>query len=56
MPGKESGAGFTVDNHAYARQRLQADRDLREVNEARKENILADPYIKIAWQLLAGIK
>jgi carboxyl-terminal processing protease len=55
-PGKEGSTGFVVDNHAYARQRLQADRELREVNEARKENILADPYIKIAWQLLAGIK
>lgn len=47
---------FTVANHAFARQRLQADQEWREVNEAWKENLLADPYIKIVYQLLTGIK
>lgn len=56
VAGKDNRPGFTVTNHAYARQRLQADSELREANEAWKENLLADPYIKMAWQLLAGVK
>ena len=56
VAGAATAAVFTVANHAYARQRIQADSELREVNEAWKENILSDPYIKIAWKLLAGIK
>ena len=54
--GGYSAPGFSVDNHVYARQRLEADKGLQEVNEAWKENLLADPYIKIAWQLLAGVE
>lgn len=56
VPGKETNPAFSVANHAYAQQRLQADSDLRDVNEAWKENLLADPYVRIAWQLLAGSK
>lgn len=44
---------FVVTNHAYEQRRIQADHDLQETNEERKENVLYDPYVKIAYQLVS---
>jgi carboxyl-terminal processing protease len=56
ISGKVENPVFTITNHAYAQQRLQADSGLKEVNDDWIQNLLADPYIKIAYQLLAGTK
>jgi carboxyl-terminal processing protease len=58
--GESGGSGkngaFLVANHAYEQKRVDTDHDLKEVNEERKKNVLMDPYIKIAYQLLAFIE
>ncbi len=46
---------FTVDNPAYEKQRLQSDKELQEINEETKKNLLYDPYLKIAYALAAGM-
>jgi carboxyl-terminal processing protease len=46
---------FVVMNHAYEMQRLKADHELQEVNEERKTNLLYDPYVKVAYQLVAAM-
>ena len=46
---------FTVANPAYENQRLQSDKELQEINEERKKNVLYDPYLKIAYALAAGM-
>ncbi|MDP4215948.1 MAG: hypothetical protein Q8927_07080 [Bacteroidota bacterium] len=53
--GRKNGA-FAVANHAYEQKRVDADLDLKEVNEERKKNVLQDPYIQIAYQLLASME
>jgi len=46
---------FVVMNHAYEKQRLQADHDLQEMNEERKKDLLYDPYVKVAYQLVTAM-
>ena len=46
---------FVVMNHAYEVQRMKADHELQEVNEERKTNLLYDPYVKVAYQLVAAM-
>jgi hypothetical protein len=41
-----------VDNHSFEKKRLAADHDLQEINDQRKKDLLEDPYIKMAYQLL----
>lgn len=51
----EKNTTFVVANPAYETRRLQADADLRENNDERKEEVLEDPYILVAWLLTAGL-
>jgi hypothetical protein len=44
-----------VANPAYENQRLQADKELMEMNEERKKNVLYDPYLMVAYQLAVGM-
>jgi carboxyl-terminal processing protease len=46
---------YTVANPAYENQRLQADGDLREIDEERKTDVLEDAYIRVAYLLTAGM-
>jgi len=46
---------YTVANPAYENQRLQADKELMEMNEERKKNVLYDPYLMVAYQLAVGM-
>jgi carboxyl-terminal processing protease len=59
---EEGGAGdedgteapaFSIANPAYENQRLQADPEWKEMNEERKKDVLYDPYIRVAYQLIA---
>lgn len=45
--------GFSIANPAYENQRLQADPEWKEMNEERKKDMLHDPYIIVAYQLIA---
>jgi carboxyl-terminal processing protease len=51
----EKNTTYVVANPAYELRRLQTDDDLREENEIRKEEVLEDPYILVAWLLTAGL-
>ena len=51
----EKNTTYTVANPAYEMRRLQADADLREDNEQRKDEVLEDPYILVAYLLTAGM-
>src|SRR5262249_44454981 len=46
-------AVFTVTNHSFEMQRLQANHDLKEMNEEWKEDLLDDPDIITAYKLLS---
>jgi carboxyl-terminal processing protease len=46
---------FTVANLAYEIQRLQANAEMGRINEDRKNDVLNDPYIGIAYQLVEGM-
>jgi carboxyl-terminal processing protease len=46
---------FTVSSPAYENQRLQADATLKEANEERKKDVLYDPYLLVAYQLVVGM-
>jgi carboxyl-terminal processing protease len=46
---------YTVSNPAYEKQRLQADKELTEMNEERKKDVLYDPYLMVAYQLAIGM-
>jgi hypothetical protein len=46
---------YTVANAAYENQRLQADKELAEMNEERKKDVLYDPYLMVAYQLAVGM-
>ena len=55
--GSKASPAYTVVNQAYEKQRLQADSDLKEMNEEWKNHLLADQDIRVAYQvLLAMIK
>ncbi len=54
---EEMNTIYTVANPAYEKQRLQADKELTEMNEERKKDVLYDPYLMVAYQLaIAMIK
>lgn len=46
---------FSIANPAYENQRLQTDPEWKEMNEERKNDVLHDPYITVAWQLIAPL-
>jgi len=46
---------FSITNPAYENQRLQADPEWRQMNEERKNDVLHDPYIIVAYQLVAPL-
>ncbi|GGA97187.1 S41 family peptidase [Puia dinghuensis] len=52
---EEKNVLYTVSNPAYENQRLQADATLKEMNEERKKDVLYDPYLLVAYQLVAGM-
>jgi len=52
---QEKNTIYTVANPAYETQRLLADPELKEMNEDRKKDVLYDPYLIIAYQLMAGM-
>jgi hypothetical protein len=43
---------FSITNPAYENQRLQADPEWKEMNEGRKNDVLHDPYIIVAYNWL----
>jgi carboxyl-terminal processing protease len=52
---EEKNTIYTVANPAYEKQRLQADKELTEMNEERKKDVLYDPYLMVAYQLAIGM-
>jgi hypothetical protein len=46
---------FSITNPAYENQRLQADPEWKGMNEERKNDVLHDPYIIVAYQLVAPL-
>jgi carboxyl-terminal processing protease len=46
---------FSISNPAYENQRLQTDPEWKKMNEERKNEVLHDPYITVAWQLIAPL-
>jgi carboxyl-terminal processing protease len=52
-PSKEKkDKTFTITNHKFEIQRMQSNKALLEMNEERKNSLLTDPYIQIAFDLL----
>jgi carboxyl-terminal processing protease len=51
----EKNTIYTVANPAYEHQRLQADKELAEMNEERKKDVLYDPYLMVAFKLAVGM-
>ena len=47
---------FTVQNNQYEISRMQADSYLKELNDEFSRQILTDPYISIAYDVLGKIK
>jgi carboxyl-terminal processing protease len=47
---------FTVQNNQYEISRMQADSYLKELNDEFSQQILTDPYIGIAYDVLGKIK
>jgi len=43
---------FTITNHQFEIQRMKANKALQEMNEERKNSLLTDQYIQIAFDLL----
>ena len=52
-PVNTTQAPFAVTNHAYEERRTKTDETLRELDKSWKERLQADPYIQIAFGLLA---
>ena len=52
---EEKNTIYTVANPAYEKQRIQADKELTEMNEERKKDVLYDPYLMVAYQLAIGM-
>lgn len=52
---EEKNTIYKVENPGYENQRIQADADLKEINEERKEDVLDDPYILIAYLVAADM-
>ena len=52
---EKTTAAFSIANPAYENQRLQADPEWKEMNEERKNDVLHDPYITVAYQLIAPL-
>jgi hypothetical protein len=46
---------FNILNPAYENQRSQADPDWKTMNEERKKDVLRDPYIAVAYHLIAPL-
>jgi hypothetical protein len=46
---------FTVVNQAYEKQRLQADSDLKEINEEWRKHLVSDPYVRVAYRLVLAM-
>ncbi|HSC39622.1 MAG TPA: S41 family peptidase, partial [Chitinophagaceae bacterium] len=46
---------FTVVNQAYEKQRLQADSDLKEINEEWRKHLVSDPYVRVAYRLVVAM-
>ena len=51
-PMERKDKNFTITNHKFEIQRMQANKTLMEINEERKNNLLTDQYIQIAFDLL----
>ncbi len=51
----EQNTIYTVANPTYEKQRLQADKELTDMNEERKKDVLYDPYLMVAYQLAIGM-
>jgi carboxyl-terminal processing protease len=51
----EKNTIYAVANPAYETQRLQADKELAEMNEERKAAVLYDPYLMVAFKLAVGM-
>ncbi len=47
---------FTVQNNQYELARLQADQDLKDMNEEFSRQVAADAYISIAYDVLLQLK
>ncbi|PWT76576.1 MAG: hypothetical protein C5B59_06200 [Bacteroidetes bacterium] len=48
----DSSPGYTVLNHIYEQRRMQTNPDLQETNEEWKNNLLNDPYVKVAYNVM----
>jgi len=46
---------FSITNPAYENQRLLADPEWKEMNEERIKEMMADPYINVAYQLISPL-
>ncbi len=54
--GEDSArSDFAVVNHAFEQRRIQGDSDLREANEETRNVLQKDPYVQVAYHVLAGI-
>jgi len=51
-PQEKKDKNFTITNHKFEIQRMQSNKALLEMNEERKNDLLTDPYIQIAFDLL----
>ncbi len=51
----EQNTIYSVANPAYEKQRLLADKELTDMNEERKKDVLYDPYLMVAYQLAIGM-
>lgn len=51
----EKNSLYTVASPAYENQLLQADAALKTVTEERKKDVLADPYLIVAYRLTAAM-
>jgi len=56
LPGKtdkSQNAPFTATNNSYEERRQQTDELLKKTNNEWKERLVEDPYIRVAYSLLA---
>ena len=51
-PQEKKDKNFTITNHQFEIQRMQANKALQETNEERKNSLLTDRYVQIAFDLL----
>ncbi len=52
QPRENKDKNYTITNHQFEIQRIKANKELQGMNEEWKNNLLADSYIKIAFDLL----